>query len=261
MEHIKNAKQEAYDCLIQRDVSKWSLLFDNGCRYSIMTTNASECFNGVLKCARGLPIQGLVMSIYYNLVSLFMRCSTEVEKWKMAAESDLVPRIMGMLQRTEREARRCPEPITINRGEFEVVDSACKTHKVEVLTPEKCACTCNKQQLHHLPFVHVISVAGHRRWNHNAFVSQYYTLNSYKVIYSGLFHVVPPNDVWPNFNEGAGIIPLLAPAFRRRAGRPRTTRFRNTMDEAQSSSNKRCGHCKRNGHNRETCSYNLASSR
>ncbi|KAI0507343.1 hypothetical protein KFK09_013465 [Dendrobium nobile] len=78
MEHIKNAKQEAYDWLIQRDVSKWSLLFDNGCRYSIMTTNASECFNGVLKRARGLPIQGLVMSIYYNLVSLFMRRSIKL---------------------------------------------------------------------------------------------------------------------------------------------------------------------------------------
>ncbi|KAL0913304.1 hypothetical protein M5K25_016755 [Dendrobium thyrsiflorum] len=80
MNHIRTAKQEAYDWLIQRDVSKWSLLFDNGCRYSIMTTNASECFNGVLKRARGLPIQGLVMTIYYNLVSLFMRRSTDVEK-------------------------------------------------------------------------------------------------------------------------------------------------------------------------------------
>ncbi|KAL0907097.1 hypothetical protein M5K25_025640 [Dendrobium thyrsiflorum] len=41
MNHIRTAKKEAYDWLIQRVVSKWSLLFDNGCQYSIMTTNAS----------------------------------------------------------------------------------------------------------------------------------------------------------------------------------------------------------------------------
>ncbi|KAI0519272.1 hypothetical protein KFK09_006714 [Dendrobium nobile] len=261
MNHIKNVKQEAYDWLIERDVSKWSLLFDNGYRYSIMTTNASECFNGVLKRARGLPIQGLVMSIYYNLVSLFVRRSTDVEKWVVSGESEFVLRTMDTLQRTEREARRCPQPITINRGEFEVVDSSCRPHRVEIPSHQNCTCTCKRPQLYHVPCVHVIAVAGYRRWNHNSFVSQYFTLNSYRETYSGLFHVLPPKEVWPNFCEVQGIIPLLAPAFRRRAGRPRTNRFRNTMDEPNSTGNKRCGHCKQNGHNRATCPNNPGSSR
>ncbi|XP_020699115.1 uncharacterized protein LOC110111540 [Dendrobium catenatum] len=51
MDEIKMTKQEAFDWLVQRDVAKWTLLFDEGCRYGIMTTNASECFNGVLKRA------------------------------------------------------------------------------------------------------------------------------------------------------------------------------------------------------------------
>ncbi|KAI0520548.1 hypothetical protein KFK09_008024 [Dendrobium nobile] len=261
MNHIKNVKQEAYDWLIERDVSKWSLLFDNGFRYGIMTTNASECFNGVIKRARGLPIQGLVMSIYYNLVSLFVRRSTDVEKWLMSGESEFAPRTMATLNRTEREARRCPQPLTINRGEFEVVDSSCRPNRVEIQSLQNSTCTCKRPQLYHVPCVHVIAVAGYRRWNHNQFVSQYFTLNSYRETYSGLFHVMPPKEVWPNFSDAQGIIPLLAPAFRRRAGRPRTNRFRNTMDEANSTSNKRCGHCKQNGHNRSTCPNNPGSSR
>lgn len=36
--------------------------------------------------------------------------------------------------------------------------------------------------------------------------------------------------------DEVGIIPLLPPPFRRRTGRPRTTRIRNTMDEARASS-------------------------
>ncbi|XP_028548500.1 uncharacterized protein LOC114579017, partial [Dendrobium catenatum] len=214
MNHIKNVKQEAYDWLIERDVSKWSLLIDNGCRYSIMTTNASECFNGVLKRARGLPIQGLVMYTYYNLVSLFVRHSTDVEKWLMSGESEFVPHTMAMLQRTEREARRCPQPITINRGEFEVVDSSCRPHRVEIPSLKNCTCTCKRPQLYHVSCVHVIAVAGYRRWNHNPFVSQYFTLNSYRETYSSLFHVVPPKEVWPNFSKVQEIIHLLAPAFR-----------------------------------------------
>ncbi|KAL0914175.1 hypothetical protein M5K25_017685 [Dendrobium thyrsiflorum] len=261
MNHIRTAKQEAYDWLIQRDVSKWSLLFDNGCRYSIMTTNASKCFNGVLKRARGLPIQCLVMAIYYNLVSLFMRRSTDVEKWLQVGESEFVPRTMTTLQRAEREAQRCPEPVTINRREFEVVDTSCRPHKVEILTTDTCTCTCMKPQLYHVSCIHVLAVAGHRRWNHNNFVSKYFTLKLYKATYSGLFHVVPPKDFWPNFSEQEGIMPLIAPAFRRRVGRPRSNRYRNTMDEVPSSSNRSCGHCKNKGHNIATCPFNPSSSK
>lgn len=56
MTDIKNVKQEAYDWLVERDSSHWALIHDEGYRYGIMTTNASECFNGVLKRARGLSI-------------------------------------------------------------------------------------------------------------------------------------------------------------------------------------------------------------
>ncbi|PKU84564.1 hypothetical protein MA16_Dca017951 [Dendrobium catenatum] len=236
-------------------------LFDEGHRYGIMTTNASECFNGVLKRARGLPIQGLIMSIYYNLVALFLRRSAEAQKWVEAGQSPFVPQTMVVIQRAERDARRCPEPVTINRNEFEVIDTSSRANKVEITNAASCTCTCLRPQRYHVPCVHVVAVAGARRWDHNAFVSPIFTIEKYLATYSKLFHVFPPKDIWPGFNEEHGLIPLLAPTFRRRAGRPRMNRFRNTMDELSSSSNKACGFCKQTGHNRSTCPHNPSSSR
>lgn len=68
MNNIKNVKSLLYQWLVNRDVIKWSLVNDYGIRYRTLTTDASECFNGVLKRAKGLPIHKLILAIYYNIV-------------------------------------------------------------------------------------------------------------------------------------------------------------------------------------------------
>ena len=50
---------------------KWALSFDKGYRYGAMTTNVSECFNGVLKGARSLPIMAMVKYTWFKLNSYF----------------------------------------------------------------------------------------------------------------------------------------------------------------------------------------------
>ena len=49
-----------YTYLMKEDLDMWTQLHDGGYRYRAMTTNVSECFNGVLKGARGLPIIAMV---------------------------------------------------------------------------------------------------------------------------------------------------------------------------------------------------------
>lgn len=90
---ISNIKKEAYDWLVDRDIRKWTLLHDGGRRYGIMTTNASECFNGVLRRALGLPIQGLITAIYYNIVAMFIKHTSNVNDWIANGESPFVPRV------------------------------------------------------------------------------------------------------------------------------------------------------------------------
>ena len=51
---IRNVKQAAHRYLEAKNKEKWTLAHDGGHRYGAMTTNLSECLNGVLKGARSL---------------------------------------------------------------------------------------------------------------------------------------------------------------------------------------------------------------
>ena len=56
---------------MKEDLDMWTQLHDGGYCYGAMTTNVSECFNGVLKGARGLPIVAMVEFTYCKLVVYF----------------------------------------------------------------------------------------------------------------------------------------------------------------------------------------------
>ena len=49
-----------YTYRMSQDLDKGTKSYDGGRRYGAMTTNIFECFNGVLKGARGLPIAAMV---------------------------------------------------------------------------------------------------------------------------------------------------------------------------------------------------------
>ena len=49
----------------------WTQLCDGGRRFGALTTNISECFNGALKGAQGLPIAAMVEFTWSKLVAYF----------------------------------------------------------------------------------------------------------------------------------------------------------------------------------------------
>ena len=67
MDLIKNVNLAVYDYLKAEDKEKWTFAHDHGHRYGAMTTNLSECFNGVLKRARSLPIMTMVKFTFYKV--------------------------------------------------------------------------------------------------------------------------------------------------------------------------------------------------
>ena len=71
MDCIKNVNLDAYDYLKEVADQKWTPVHDHGHRYGAMTTNLSECFNGVLKGARSLPITAMVQFTFYKVNSYF----------------------------------------------------------------------------------------------------------------------------------------------------------------------------------------------
>ena len=70
-ELIENVNRDAHQYLKDVPNEKWALSFDKGYRYGAMTTNVSECFNGVLKGARSLPITAMVKYTWFKLNSYF----------------------------------------------------------------------------------------------------------------------------------------------------------------------------------------------
>ena len=90
----KNQDYLPYTYLISESVDMWSQSHDGGGRFGAMTTNISECLNGVLKGARGLPIAALVEFSWNKLVQYFHnRCEeyhfefSEGKKWSEYAFS------------------------------------------------------------------------------------------------------------------------------------------------------------------------------
>ncbi|XP_030942302.1 uncharacterized protein LOC115967357 [Quercus lobata] len=71
LELIRNVKSAAHRYLEAENKEKWTLAHDRGRRYGAMTTNLSECFNGVLKGARSLPIMAMVRFSFFKVNSYF----------------------------------------------------------------------------------------------------------------------------------------------------------------------------------------------
>ena len=59
-----------YTYLMKEDLDMWTQLHHDGYHYGAMTTNVSECFNGVLKGARGLPIAAMVLEANLSRISM-----------------------------------------------------------------------------------------------------------------------------------------------------------------------------------------------
>ena len=72
------AKKKPYSYLMKEGLEMWTQSHDGGHRYGAMTTNISECFNGVLKSACGLPIFALVDYIWCKLVAYFNDQHTKI---------------------------------------------------------------------------------------------------------------------------------------------------------------------------------------
>eukprot|EP00268_Persea_americana_P030206 TRINITY_DN29248_c0_g1_i1.p3 TRINITY_DN29248_c0_g1~~TRINITY_DN29248_c0_g1_i1.p3 ORF type:complete len:101 (+),score=7.25 TRINITY_DN29248_c0_g1_i1:749-1051(+) len=79
MDHIKSVDERAYNYIhaIGRQFS--ATAFGHGRRYDMLTSNAVECTNSLLKDTRVLPITKQVEEIRAKLMKFFQRRSTQVQ--------------------------------------------------------------------------------------------------------------------------------------------------------------------------------------
>ncbi|KAL0303571.1 UNVERIFIED_CONTAM: hypothetical protein Sradi_6225200 [Sesamum radiatum] len=72
MEEIKSQNVAAFEFLDKINKKKWTASHDGGWRTGILTTNMSECINGVLKGARRLPLTAIVEITLARTVNYFV---------------------------------------------------------------------------------------------------------------------------------------------------------------------------------------------
>ncbi|GFP91427.1 hypothetical protein PHJA_001286700 [Phtheirospermum japonicum] len=70
-EQIKALDLDAFAYLDGIDKSKWTLSHDGGKWCGILTTNMSDSINGVMKCARRLPINTIVRITFARSIHIF----------------------------------------------------------------------------------------------------------------------------------------------------------------------------------------------
>ncbi|KAK4389600.1 hypothetical protein Sango_2297000 [Sesamum angolense] len=80
MDEIKKQDVKAFAYLDAINKEKWTASHDGGWRCGILTTNMSECINGVLKGARRLPVSALVEITLERTVHYFHVRAMKVKK-------------------------------------------------------------------------------------------------------------------------------------------------------------------------------------
>ena len=79
MKKIEKMNSEVFQWLNEILLEKWTLAYDGGQRFGMMTTNLFECFNGVLKNACFLSVTLLVQLTFFQLLSYFDGRCAQVE--------------------------------------------------------------------------------------------------------------------------------------------------------------------------------------
>ena len=189
---IENLKQEVHQYLNDVPKEKWALAFGEGYHYRAMTTNVSECFNGVLKGAHSLPITAMVKYTFFKLNAYFDgRRDKSIEqlnsgkKWckytldifmrnKAKEEYHRVTRLST--QQHSNQVDTPHNPRSTGRGYH--------THEINLMQR---TCTCEKWKLCKIPCSHVIVVCS--RYQHDAeqYINPCYSVSALFCSYAPIF--------------------------------------------------------------------------
>ncbi|KAL0287027.1 UNVERIFIED_CONTAM: hypothetical protein Sradi_7133400 [Sesamum radiatum] len=203
MEEIKKQDVKAFAYLDQINKEKWTASHDGGWRCGILTTNMSECINGVLKGARRLPVSALVEITLEHTVHYF---HVRVIKGKKMLQNnqlwtDFACKMFISWQQKAVEhtvtkyshAQQSASVVTRRHNRHGM-----NTHVVKIANRE---CSCGKWNQFGIPCSHAQKVCGAYNISATSMVKDYYDVMAYNNTYSKHFEPVQSEDYWddPNF--------------------------------------------------------------
>ncbi|XP_015933199.1 uncharacterized protein LOC107459488 [Arachis duranensis] len=236
------------------EYSLWTQHRDEGRRFEHMATNISECVNSILKGVRNLPVCSLVKATYGKLAELFVRKGREAEA-QLGTGQQFTQHLVKCIEANLKTAM-CFTVTLYDRdnSEFTVSETtptgsfSLGSYRVSLGSQ---TCDCGYFQTLYYPCPHALACCAYSRLTWQSYVHQVYHLSSVFSVYQMGF--TPPifEEFWPLY-DGPTVIP--DPTKRHASeGRPRSTRIRTTMDEANPNRSKTCGLCRKPGHTRRSC--------
>ncbi|KAL0370508.1 UNVERIFIED_CONTAM: hypothetical protein Sangu_0368900 [Sesamum angustifolium] len=233
MTEIRELNEEAYNWLGMIDKTQWTLSHDSGWRTGILTTNMSECVNGVLKGARRLPIFAIVQITFHRSVRYFLERTTRCHRMLNANQewADFAFRIFEARQ--AEAVHHIVQKFDYNQQSASVLTLSLTgqgSHTYVVKLKHK-TCSCGKWGTHGIPCSHAIQVSRHFGVNASNFIPQYYSIRAYRKTYQGRFEPLYGEEYWDPVD--IELVNNPAVRVRRGPGRYVSTRIPNEMDRPQ----------------------------
>ncbi|CAH9103674.1 unnamed protein product [Cuscuta europaea] len=224
MQQIRGINASAFAYLNEIDVERWTLSYDDGWRYSILTTNLSESFNHILKGCRTLPITALIKATFDKVVQLFPDQRNTGAMWHQAGY--LYPQNIWkeLLERSQQRHLSTVLPHNRRAGIYSVT---IRKHQPVTVNLSRRECDCGYWKQNGMPCVHAYAICHFLRITADQLIPEVYTLNAYIQTYAT--DIMPIQDL-NDFPDNQYII--LPPKNRRsvQLGRSQRTRFQNEMD-------------------------------
>ena len=179
----------------------WTLSHDGGRCFRAMTTNISECFNGILKRARSLPIAAMVEFTWSKLVEYFHDQHKEITH-ELLEGKKLSTHAFSTWEGNRRKSEKHYLKAFNNQHMiYQVVTSLniCSTgggkHSYEVWLLER-ICNCGKWQNIGIPCLHAIRVCDVLNIDSTTYIHPCYSLDYALNTYSHAFAVPKSKSLW-----------------------------------------------------------------
>ncbi|XP_073317218.1 uncharacterized protein [Primulina huaijiensis] len=198
MDAIKNLNPNAYRYLCGISREKWTMAHDGGWRRGVMTTNMSECLDGVLKGARRLPISAIVQLTIGRCVKYFFDRKERItymvannqpwpdfafhkyEKWSIKSSNHSVSRY----EISDKSAS------VVTRGRLR------HNEHVQVVNLSTRDCSCGKWTIFGIPCSHAICTTKWYGLDPMELMQPWFSMHRYVKTYEGRFIPIPDEGYW-----------------------------------------------------------------
>ena len=219
----------------------WARAHFTGNRYNILTTNNSECLNGIWKTQRQWPLLSLFDAILATISKWFCERREKAMRWKhILAPTTFTVVEVNYRRSTKMLIRRLSE------HEAEVMVGA-DSFSVDL---KERTCTCRKFQVDQVPCVHAIAFAEDRKVELHNLVHPMYTNAMVREVYKETVRSVPPKSKW-SVPPNVAMKKLSPPGVKIVVGRPRVNRLKAFWE--RSYYNRKCSYCGKVGHTTTYC--------